>query len=305
MTQVTNIPVAQIIPGNNDRKTFDPAKLAELAASIQANSLAQPITVRPIGSNLFGETTYQIVAGERRFRAISQVLKLDTAPCLIRELSDSEASAIMLAENTGRVDLNPIEEAAAYSSRMAVYHSTIEQVAQVAGVSADLVKRRLSLLKLNDDIRHLVAGGHFPIGHAEAIADLDPNRQRIATRIFRESKNGLPLAAFRSVVSQLLEEQSQDSLFDLEAFWVTQVQVMADLPTRGKRAVTGAPVRTDLPAVTVGGSKDTTAAIVDRFIADLLAGGFEAEAGAIGTLYTTLVRANFLSVPQQSRLLGA
>jgi ParB family chromosome partitioning protein len=185
MTQVTLLPVSHIIAGNNDRKTFDAAKLTELATSIASHGLAQPITVQPCGDHV------QIVAGERRFRAIAHILKWETAPCLIRELSDEEASAIMLAENTSRADLNPLEEATAYQERAHRFGWSFDKIALTAGVSAELVKRRISLLTLNDDIQHLVAGGHFPLGHAEALTDLDANRQRIAVRIYRESKNGL------------------------------------------------------------------------------------------------------------------
>jgi ParB family chromosome partitioning protein len=296
MSQITNVPVTRIVPGNNDRRVFDPAKLEELAASIQTHGLAQPITVRPIEGGRF-----EIVAGERRFRAISQVLQWETAPCIVRELSDEQASAIMLAENTSRADLNPIEEATAYHSRIETFGWSHERVAQVAGVSVDLVKRRVSLLDLVPEVQHLVASGHFPIGHAEALTSLDPNRQRIALRIYRESKNGLPLAHFRGIVNQLLEEQSQDALFDLENFWVQQVQQSAELPTRGKRAVTGAPIRSDLPPVAMS-NRDNVAVIMDRYIHELQRAGFEQEAATLGTLYTAMVRGNFMSVPTSALL---
>ena len=84
--QVRHIAVSQIIPGNNDRTEFDPAALKELATSIQQHGLAQPITIRPIGNK-----QYQIVAGERRFRAISQILQWETVPALVRDLTDEEA----------------------------------------------------------------------------------------------------------------------------------------------------------------------------------------------------------------------
>ena len=295
--ETRNVPCSRIVPGNNDRKTFDFASLEELAASIQAHGLAQPITIRPLDGN----AAYQIVAGERRFRAISTILGWEAVPAIVRELTDEQASAIMLAENTGRQDLNPIEEAFAYQARVDRFGWTLDHIAQVAGVSTDLVKRRLSLLKLVPEIRHLVANAHLPVGHAEAMAGLDANRQHIALRVFRESRNGLPLSTFRHVVSQLLEEQSQDSLFDLGNFWVEQVQSNADLPRKGKRAVTGAPNRKDLPAPTIE-PRDTAATIIDRYIATLLDHGHEQEAAAIGTLYNAMVRSNYLAVPYDSVL---
>jgi len=320
--QITQILCSQIVPGDNHRKVFDPAKLRELADSIAKNGLAQPITIRPVvicgkcearisaaestcpkcGGDDWVKRLFEIVAGERRFRAVSRLLRWETIPAIVRELGDREAKDIMLLENTARVDLNPMEEAEAYFEHMQTFGCDEPEVAKIAGKSVDLVKRRLSLRKLVEEIRLLVAGGHFPIGHAEAITELDPNRQRIAVKIFRESKNGLPLSAFRSIISQLLEEQSQDSLFNLESFWVNQVQQMADLPRRGKRAVTGAPTRSDLPRPEIG-QTDNQGVIINRYIAQLLSAGFTAEAAAIGNLYDAMVKMNYLSVPPNARLL--
>jgi ParB/RepB/Spo0J family partition protein len=320
--EITQVLCSRIVPGDNHRKVFDLAKLKELANSIAKNGLAQPITIRPIvicgkcearvsatesacpkcGSDDWVSRLFEIAAGERRFRAVSQILKWETIPAIIRDLDDRQAKDIMLLENTARVDLNPIEEAEAYHEHMQTFGCDESEVAKIAGKSIDLVKRRLALRKLVEEIMLLVAGGHFPLGHAEAITDLDPNRQRIATRIFRESKNGLPLSAFRSIVSQLAEEQAQDSLFNLESFWVTQVQQMADLPRRGKRAVTGAPTRSDLPRPEIG-QTDNQGVIIDRYIAQLLAAGFAAEAAAIGNLYDAMVKMNYISVPPNAKLL--
>ncbi len=308
-TQIVEIPCEQIIPGSNDRKIFDQAKLEELAESIRQHGLAQPITVRPLPTGtagLFGSqgpaaTTYQICAGERRFRAISQVLRRPTAPCIVRVMDDEEASAIMLAENTGREDLNPIEEANAYQVRVERFGWSTARIAQTAGVSEDLVKRRLSLLRLAPEAQHLVSFGHLPIGHAEAMTALDHNRQRIAIRIFQQSK-GIPLAQFRHIVGELLAEQSQDSLFGLESFWVAQVK-QQDLPRRGKHAFTGAPTRVDLPPVEAG-QADSAAVVIDRWIAGLLEKGLQNEAAVAGTLYDALVRLNYLAVPQNALLPG-
>lgn len=298
MAEITLIPVSQVKAGANDRKDFDPARLAELAESIRAHGLAQPITVRPLRGLI---PVFEIVAGERRFRAISQVLQWDTVPAIVRELDDEAASAIMLAENTSRADLNPVEEARAYQSRIDRFGWTAERIAEVAGVSQHLVESRLLLLTLNEEILHLIAHGHLPLGHAELLAKLDANRQRIALRIYRES-NAMPLNTFRPIVYQLLEEQSQDSLFDLEAFWVDQVQQGKDLPRSGKRAVTGAPTRRDLPTVSHS-SKDGVGDILDRYIAALLKQGLEAEAATLGTVYDALVKGNFMRVPLCAELL--
>lgn len=295
-SRIEQVSVATIQAGDNDRKHFDDAKLAELAQSIEQHGLAQPITIRPIGADHF-----EIVAGERRYRAVSQILRWKTIPAIIKPLSDEEAAAIMLAENTGRADLDPVEEASAYRARIDRFGWDIAKVAKVAGVSEDLVTRRLSLLQLVPEAQGLVASGNLPIGHAEAITPLDANRQRIALRVYN-SGSGLALSDFRKMVGQLLEEQQQDSLFDIESFWTEQAQRMAEMPRRGKKAVTGAPIREDLPAVRYEPT-DSAAQVIDRFIAELLHSGKRDEAAVIGTLYTALVHGNFMSVPSESKLL--
>mgnify|MGYP000866055990 CR=1 FL=1 len=288
MTTIQNIDTALVLAGNNDRKVFEPQALSELAASIKEHGLAQPITVRPLGDK------FQIVAGERRFRAISQILKWETVPAIVRTLTDEEASAVMLVENTSRADLNPIEEAQAYQARRQTYGWDLERIARVAGVSEDLIKRRLALLSLVEEAQHLVANGHLPLGHAEALSELDSNRQRIALRIFNQSDN-MSFRVFRGVIGQLLEEQSQDGLFDLENFWVTQIQDGADIPTRGKHAIVDVPVRHDLPEVEQPGNKASASAVIRKYIESLQASGMSSEAATVGTLYTALVRLNYMS----------
>lgn len=293
--QVRNIPVSQIIPGNNDRTEFDQHELQQLANSIAKNGLAQPITIRPIAPK-----QYQIVAGERRFRAVSQVLGLRTIKAIVREMTDEEASAIMLVENTSRVDLDPIAEADAYSSRINQFGWSMQQIAETAGVSVQRVKDRLSLLGLAEDIRHFVKKGQFPLGHALLITRLDVNRQRIALRIFGAAKY-MPLARFQEVVGELASDMVAESQLDMFAtMWVEHVQQDV-LTLRGKKAKTGAPIREDLPAVKVTG-KDTVGDILDRYITQLLQAGLEAEAATLGNVYNVLVAGNWVGVPPTSLL---
>lgn len=178
-----------------------------------------------------------------------------------------------------------------------------QQVADAVGISTELVRRRLSLLELIDDAQFLVAKGHLPIGHAEALVRLDVNRQRIALRTLNESSRLPTLAVWRSFISQLLEEQAQDAMFDLAAFFTEAFAQPEELPRRGKRAVVGAPVRHDLPPITVKPT-DSTADILDRWIGELLAAGKGDDAATVGTLYTTLVHANFMTVPCSATLLA-
>lgn len=294
--KVHQIPVTQIVPGSNDRKVFDEAKLQELATSIQEHGLAQPITVRPIA----GSQTFEIVAGERRFRAISQVLQWETVPCLVRELSDEEASAIMLVENTSRVDLDPIAEANAYQVRVEKFGWEAKRIAEVAGVNVERVRARLQLLKLAEDIQHFVRTNALPIGHALLLVELDNNRQRIALRIFNAAK-AMPLSRFQEVVQELMTQQLEESQLDMFAsFWIDQVT--NEPPTRrGKRAKTGAPMSHSLPSVKITG-KDSTGDILDRYITELLQQGHADAAAAIGNVYNALVAGNWVSVPVNSVL---
>lgn len=286
---ITPLPSACIYAGNNDRKTFDPEGLRELAESIRDNGLAQPPTVRNIADG-----QYEIVAGERRFRAIN-LLGWETIPVIIRDLSDEEASAIMLAENTSRADLNPLEEGQAYQIRQERFGWSFARIAETAGVSVQRVQRRLSLLQLLPEVQTMVKHGHFPLGHAELLHDLDANRQGIALRLFRESP-AMPLSRFRQIVGQLRAEQDQDALFNLEEFLTVQVQQAADLACRGKAAEVNVPTRQDLPPVEMT-SKDNTAAVISRYIATLESTGQHDEAATLGTLYSALVKGNFLSLP--------
>ena len=123
-----SIPVELIYAADNDRKSFAQSELVSLAESIRDHGLAQPPTVRPVGSR------YEIVAGERRVRAIRDVLGLTSIPVMVRALDDSAAAAIMLAENMHRADLDPIEEASAYAGRMERFEATVAEVAEVANV---------------------------------------------------------------------------------------------------------------------------------------------------------------------------
>jgi len=289
MSEIRDLAVIKVKAGNNDREIFEPAALAQLAASIEKHGLAQPITVRPVNGY------FEIVAGERRFRAISQILEWETIPCIVREMSDQEASAIMLAENTGRADLNPIEEAKAYQKRILEFDWDAEEIAKIAGVSKNLVIRRISLLNLVDEIQLLLAFGNIGLCHAEYLTKLDANRQRIALRIYNRSKS-ISLRAFRHIVNELFEEQSQESLFDLENFWVEQVEVSEDLILTQDGAIVNAPTRDDLPPVVGRNEAKTTSQVIRRFIDDLLDNGNDAEAAVVGTLYSGLVRAKFCNV---------
>ena len=214
---VKSVPADRIRAGCNDRKTFDPAGLRQLADSIAASGLAQPPTVRPMPGGWF-----ELVAGERRFRACTELLGWVEVPCHVRELSDSEAADIMLAENEARADLDPIEQARAYRSRLDAGVSIADIVTR-CGIPRSRIESRLRLLSLADDIAHLVARGQLTLGQADQIADLDHNRQHLAVAGMDQ---GLDARGFRQLVVRLTVEQQQDSMFDPDSFFQIEEYVV-------------------------------------------------------------------------------
>lgn len=223
-TEVVQLNCNEVVPGNNDRTTFDEAALRELADSIGEHGMIQPITVR-----LLDDTElYQIIAGERRFRA-ARLLGWQSVPCLIIDADDEKASALMLAENVARKDLDPIDEARAYQSRIDLFGWTTEQLAERAGVSTVRVLFRLKLLKLNPELQAMIRSANLPIGYAQILADanLDTNRQRIAVAKLRDNANPTP-GWFRSIVNILIEQQAQAGLFEDE---LLTMQSAPSLPT--------------------------------------------------------------------------
>ncbi len=201
-TTIMDLDCTKIVAGNNDRKAFDAVALRELADSLEAHGLAQPITVRPIGER------YEIVAGERRFRA-SQLAGWTTIPAIVREMGDEEAAAIMLIENVQRVDLNAMDEAEAYQKRQAQFGWSVAEIAKHAKVPASRVRARLALLDLVPQVQTLVRGGSMPLGYAEVMVDLDANRQVLSMRYFSQAKRPT-IAEFRAVCGELLAAQSQE-----------------------------------------------------------------------------------------------
>ncbi len=161
---IVELPINEIEPNRDQpRKEFDEVALAELADSIAQHGLLQPITVRPT-SNL----RYQIVAGERRWRA-SRLAGLEKVPVIIRNMTDLECAQIALIENLQREDLNPVEEALGYRSLMDAHGLTQEEVASAVGKSRPTVANSLRLLGLPEDVLLLVNNGEISAGHGRAL----------------------------------------------------------------------------------------------------------------------------------------
>ncbi len=209
MKPINDIPISQIIPGKNDRTIFDEGGLRELADSIKEHGLIQPITLR----HAKGGKLFEIVAGERRFRAC-KVLGWQTIPAIVTDLKDEDASAITLAENIARKSLDPIDEGFAYQSRIESFGWSIEDLSKHAGTSTIHIQFRLKLLRLIPEIQKLIRGGNIQIGYAQILAgaSLDSNFQLLAFSKLRD--NPKPTTGwFRSIVLELKEKQDQGTLF--------------------------------------------------------------------------------------------
>jgi len=166
--RLSYLPVEQLQPGRyQPRMAIRPEALEELADSIRSQGVLQPIVVRPIG-----EHQYEIIAGERRWRA-SQAAGLDSVPALIRDVPDATALAISLIENIQREDLNPIEEAVALQKLIDEFDMTHQQAATELGRSRAGITNLLRLLTLTPEVRSLLENGDLEMGHARALLPLD------------------------------------------------------------------------------------------------------------------------------------
>ena len=184
------------------RKQFDEAALSELADSIAQHGVLQPLLVRPlIGGG------YQLVAGERRWRA-SRIAGLTQVPVVIKELSDTEAAVISLIENLQREDLNPVEEALGFASLMKDFNLTQEEAAQKVGKSRPAVANALRLLKLPEKVLDMVRENKLSAGHARALAAIEDEKVLISTAELIVEK-GLSVRAVEKLVKTLTAEKKE------------------------------------------------------------------------------------------------
>ena len=169
------LPISQVEScSSQPRKHFDEASLAELAASIQEHGIIQPLTVRKLASGY-----YQIIAGERRWRA-ARLAGLSEVPVIVIEADDRKAAELAMIENLQREDLNPMEEAVGFQSLIETYHMTQEEAATRVGKSRSAVTNALRLLSLTPSVRKLVEEGKLSAGHARALLSLSPAVQENA-----------------------------------------------------------------------------------------------------------------------------
>jgi ParB family chromosome partitioning protein len=171
-----SLPVTQLQPGKYQPRTrMDEGALNELAASIKTQGVMQPVLVRPVGE-LDGAIRYEIIAGERRFRA-AQLAGLESIPVLVREVDDQAAAAMALIENIQREDLNPLEEAQGIHRLISDFHFTHEQAANAVGRSRSAVSNLLRLMNLAQPVQTMLMAGDIDMGHARALLAVDAATQ--------------------------------------------------------------------------------------------------------------------------------
>jgi ParB family chromosome partitioning protein len=179
ISSLDELPITDIVRGRyQPRREFDQGSLEELAASIRAQGVMQPVVVRPRAQG-----GYELIAGERRWRA-AQLAGLAQIPAVIRDVSDEQASAMALIENIQREDLNPLEEAAALDRLKDEFELTQQQVADAVGKSRVAVTNLLRLLNLAPAVRNLLSAGDLEMGHARALLSLSAmDQERLAADV--------------------------------------------------------------------------------------------------------------------------
>jgi ParB family transcriptional regulator, chromosome partitioning protein len=194
---IRHIPVDRVRPNpHQPRKTFDPATLDELGASIQEHGVLVPILVRERGDG------YELIAGERRWRACA-ALSQATIPAIVRPSTDLQSLEVAIIENLQRENLNPLEEAAGMAELIDAHDFTQDQVAQRLGKSRPSVTNALRLLTLPEPIKAMIADGRLSAGHAKALVSAPENaRLELANRVVRE---GLSVRVLERVVAALAE----------------------------------------------------------------------------------------------------
>lgn len=195
--ELKKLPIEWLQPGKyQPRKDMSDEALEELASSIQAQGVIQPIVVRPIA-----EQRYEIIAGERRWRA-SQLARLEKVPCLVKDVPDNAAVAIALIENIQREDLNAMEEAVALDRLMNEFELTHQQVAEAVGKSRTAVTNLLRLNGLQGPVKTMVEHGDLDMGHARALLSLENEQQVEAARMV--TAKGLSVRETEKLVKKLL-----------------------------------------------------------------------------------------------------
>src|SRR5471032_990166 len=207
----SELPVSQMQSGKYQPRTrMDEGGLQELAASIKTQGIMQPILVRPVGSDtLTGAVKYEIIAGERRFRA-AQIAGLEVLPVLVRDVDDQAAAAMALIENMQREDLNPLEEAQGIHRLITDFSFTHEQAATAVGRSRSAVSNLLRLMNLAAPVQTMLMAGDIDMGHARALLAVDAASQiNLANQVVAKR---LSVRETEKLVQRTLEEQAEPAV---------------------------------------------------------------------------------------------
>jgi ParB family chromosome partitioning protein len=195
--ELRRIAVEKMLRGTyQPRKDMDPQNLEELASSIRAQGVIQPIVVREINNE-----RYEIIAGERRWRA-AQIAGLDQVPCVVKSVNDETALAMALIENIQREDLNALEEAVALHRLLQEFELTHQQVADAVGRSRTAVTNLMRLIQLNEDVKVLLERGDIDMGHARALLALEGEQQSDVAKVV--VAKGLTVRETEKLIHKLL-----------------------------------------------------------------------------------------------------
>jgi ParB family chromosome partitioning protein len=237
-SSIRQVPVDHILPNPyQPRRSFHPERLGELAASIQENGVVQPILLRPATGG-----KYEIVAGERRWRA-ARMAGLTAIPALVQSVSDERLLEVALIENIQREDLNPIETAQAFDQLLREFSLTHEQIAQRTGKDRATITNYLRLLKLAPEVQILLAEDKISMGHARALLGLSAQEQKsLAAKVFAQ---GLSVRTVERMVQkskeksppalpQPLDPNLRAATQELERALGTRVRVVEGSDGRGR-----------------------------------------------------------------------
>ena len=228
------LPISQVEScSSQPRKYFDEETLAELAESIREHGIIQPLTVRKLSSGY-----YQIIAGERRWRA-ARLAGLSEVPAIVIEADDRKAAELAMIENLQREDLNPMEEAAGFQSLIENYHMTQEEAAQRVGKSRSAVTNALRLLTLTPAVSAMVEDGRLSAGHGRALLTLSPALQEKTAETIVHT--GLSVRQTEALVKRLQTEKKEKPQKDpTEVDYTAEAQKeLASKMGRGVKIVTG------------------------------------------------------------------
>lgn len=231
--QLKTIAIHSIVPGKyQPRSEMDPESLAELAQSIRTQGIIQPIVIRPIG-----EQRFEIIAGERRWRAAKQA-NLTEIPAVVREVDDKTALGMALIENIQREDLNPIEEALGLQRLQNEFSLKHQELAELLGKSRTAVTNLLRLLSLEESVKRMLLHGDLEMGHARALLVLSQDQQQEAANYI--VMHGLTVRETEAYVKQRQEPQvektkrtSQPELEQLQRVLAVQLRAKVKIQATG------------------------------------------------------------------------